>query len=534
MLNFSNLVTRLDEELVQEIVGKDVIATLNNIDPKFAQLNNIREALLKVYTPYMLIKNDNVFNVFVDILKADEANELADRLGLQNYSNVYEKLKSININGKNNEPTILNFFGIEKPSIPEKVEPIYVYNTECNYPLFPHQRLAIKELQSKLYLNSKRVMLHMPTGSGKTRTAMNAICNHLRSKEPTVVVWFANSEELCQQSFDEFLRAWSFLGDREINAIKYWGNSTAEFSTLNDGFIVAGLQKTDRLLRRSIEPIAELMNKTSLVIMDEAHMSIAPTYKDLLDIITGGEASLLGLSATPGRTWSNIDEDEKLSEFYNRQKVSLKVEGYNNPVEYLIDNGYLAKVNNSSLLYSSGLQLTSRDLKYLEEKLTLPDEVFKKLSTDQKRNILIIQKVEELILRHKRIILFAINVEHSNLLATILQAKGVNAFSITSQTDSQQRRQLIDRFKSDEDDPIVLCNYGILTTGFDAPRTSCAVIARPTKSLVLYSQMVGRAIRGINAGGNLEAEIVTVVDTELPGFQDVAASFFNWEDVWEE
>jgi superfamily II DNA or RNA helicase len=81
---------------------------------------------------------------------------------------------------------------------------------------------------------------------------------------------------------------------------------------------------------------------------------------------------------------------------------------------------------------------------------------------------------------------------------------------------------------------MVICNYGVLTTGFDAPKTSAALIARPTRSLVLYSQMVGRAIRGERAGGNKSAEIVTVVDPELHGFGDVSAAFTNWEDVWDE
>jgi superfamily II DNA or RNA helicase len=77
-------------------------------------------------------------------------------------------------------------------------------------------------------------------------------------------------------------------------------------------------------------------------------------------------------------------------------------------------------------------------------------------------------------------------------------------------------------------------NYGVLTTGFDAPQTSAALIARPTKSLVLYSQMIGRAIRGPRAGGNETAEILTVVDTGLQGFGDVEQAFLNWEDVWQE
>ena len=78
----------------------------------------------------------------------------------------------------------------------------------------------------------------------------------------------------------------------------------------------------------------------------------------------------------------------------------------------------------------------------------------------------------------------------------------------------------------------MLVNFGVLTTGFDAPAASAALIARPTKSLVLYSQMVGRVIRGPLAGGTERCEIVTVVDTTLPGFGDVADAFMNWEDVW--
>ena len=81
---------------------------------------------------------------------------------------------------------------------------------------------------------------------------------------------------------------------------------------------------------------------------------------------------------------------------------------------------------------------------------------------------------------------------------------------------------------------MVLCNYGVLTTGFDAPGISAALIARPTRSLVLYSQMIGRAIRGPRSGGNREAEIISVVDPRLPGFGDIAEAFENWEDIWHE
>ena len=78
----------------------------------------------------------------------------------------------------------------------------------------------------------------------------------------------------------------------------------------------------------------------------------------------------------------------------------------------------------------------------------------------------------------------------------------------------------------------MLCNYGVLTTGFDAPQTSAVVIARPTTSVVLYSQMVGRAIRGTHVGGTAEAHVVNVHDTGIDVFRDVARQFLRWEDSW--
>src|SRR5690606_14200005 len=127
---------------------------------------------------------------------------------------------------------------------------------------------------------------------------------------------------------------------------------------------------------------------------------------------------------------------------------------------------------------------------------------------------------------------FATTVEHSDLLAYVLRARGLWARSVTGSTPGSERLAILDQFKASSDEPRVVCNFGVLTTGFDAPQTSAAVIARPTTSLVLYSQMVGRAIRGPEAGGNAAAEIVTVVDSALPGFGDVREAFLNWEDVW--
>ena len=161
--------------------------------------------------------------------------------------------------------------------------------------------------------------------------------------------------------------------------------------------------------------------------------------------------------------------------------------------------------------------------------------MLERFAFDTARNIAIIEGVNELIARgHRRVILFSVSVRHAEDLAAALSAYGVESHVVSGETPPGRRSAILKTFKSPVDRPIVLCNFGVLTTGFDAPRTSAAIIARPTKSLVLFSQMVGRATRGTKAGGNATCEVLTVHDPAYPGFGDIAEAFFNWEDVWDE
>jgi superfamily II DNA or RNA helicase len=302
----------------------------------------------------------------------------------------------------------------------------------------------------------------------------------------------------------------------------------------SDGLVVAGLAKLFSAAKGSIAFIDALRLKTSLVVMDEAHQSVADTYSTLLDVLLASPdtTALLGLTATPGRTWNEPSEDEKLAKYFARQKVTLRVPGYDNPLEYLIDEGYLARPTFEPVLYQPGSEITLEDVAAIERHFDIPDRIIRKLEGDEQRNLAVLRKVEELVKRHRRILVFAASVEHSNLLAAVLRARGVDAASITGTTPADERASLIASFRSDSPEVRVLCNYGVLTTGFDAPKTSAAVIARPTRSLVLYSQMIGRAIRGPRAGGNAVAEVFTIQDPHLPGFGNIADAFVNWEDVW--
>ena len=363
---------------------------------------------------------------------------------------------------------------------------------------------------------------------------MNVIADHLRNNEPTLVIWLAYSEELCEQAVTEFEKAWDYLGDRPLSTYRFWGSHDLDLEQAQDGLVVAGLAKVYNAAKKSIRFINQLGVRCSLVIIDEAHQAIAQTYKLVLDalVIPYEKTALLGLTATPGRTWADINADAQLAKFFAQQKVTLEIEGYDNPIDYLVDQQYLAKANYRPLFYEKGIEISPQDLNRINKELDIPQYILNRLAEDEQRNLRIILELEELAQHHQRIIVFSTSVEHAQLLTSILRLRGFNADAVTGNTPKSARESIINSFKDEQPQTKILCNYGVLTTGFDAPKTSAAVIARPTKSLVLYSQMVGRAIRGLKAGGNATAEIITVVDAQLPGFESVASAFHNWEDVW--
>lgn len=427
------------------------------------------------------------------------------------------------------------FFGLDTAEAAGGALALPVERVGVGYGLFPHQRSVVRRTLAKVGGGHGRTLVHMPTGAGKTRTAMHIVADALRADEPSLVVWLASTKELLEQAAEAFAAAWPALGDREVSIHRFWANYGDAPTSLDDGLLVAGLAKMHAWRQRAPSDFLRLAARTRLVVIDEAHQAIAPTYRALIDALTasGQHHALLGLSATPGRSWNDIDADEELSSFFQGSKVVLEAGADPNPVKYLLDEGYLARPTFSQIEYSPARQPSARELQKIADHGDFPDELLDAFAVEVERNIAIIAAVKSLVERgHSRIILFAPTVGNAETVAEALVAHGVRASVVTGETPANRRAAALRAFKSDDPRPLVMCNFGVLTTGFDAPRTSAAVIARPTRSLVLYSQMVGRATRGLKAGGNATSEILTVHDPEYPGFGDIAEAFFNWEDVW--
>lgn len=214
--------------------------------------------------------------------------------------------------------------------------------------------------------------------------------------------------------------------------------------------VVAGLAKVYHAAKKSIRFINQLGVHCSLVIIDEAHQAVAETYKLVLDalVIPYEKTALLCLTATPGRTWADINTDAQLAKFFAQQKVTLEIPGYDNPINYLVDKQYLAKVNYRSLFYETGIELTPQDLNRINTELDIPQYILNRLAADEQRNLRIILELEALAQHHQRIIVFInTSVEHARLIASILRFRGFNADAVTGDTPKSERERLIQSFK---------------------------------------------------------------------------------------
>ena len=539
MLSILETLQRLGTAELTSILGTEVSSLLGLIGESVTTTASLSALVVEQVGAAEILLVKQYRNLVLEALPRSDADRFVRLLGLPERASPWNELTARHFRRGSREAELLfSFFGVAPSENRWHDIGPSATSVIAKYPLFSHQILAAESVSLLLNENHRaRVLLHMPTGAGKTRTAMNVISEQLR-RHPDhggVVLWLAHSEELCEQGAEEFIAAWSYLGNRELPVVRFFGDSSCsvDLTDITEGFVVGGLQLLHRRSKSEQGEFLQFANRVRLVVMDEAHMAMAPSYQHLLNMLAADpRTGILGLSATPGRSTIDAAQDVALAKFFNRKKVTLKVPGYENPVEFLQAEGYLAKIEFDRVPYapSREFSLTAAEAASIREGFDLPYEIIRRLGVDVQRNFLILNRIKKEAQTGAKMLVFACSVDHAKLLANLLIAQGLKAAFVTAETRPDRRRQIIRDYR-DTDEIQILTNYGVLTTGFDAPRTSVAVITRPTNSVVLYSQMIGRAARGVRAGGNSTCRVITVVDA-IPGFRSMAEAFTYWDDIW--
>ena len=504
-MKIKDLLLRLGTENLIKFIDDDLFKIIQIRDKSILKQKNFTETILKLSSEKKILINANFRKILLESLKENEA-KIIGRLFNLSGDDIWNKLNNIDFKKKKNLDLLFEIFNVtndenlENNDYIDKENPIII---EPNYPLFDHQINVLNQTKEFFKTPIKKVLLHMPTGAGKTRTAINLVSEKLKENNKNLVVWLAHTEELCQQAHDEFSKAWEIIGNRNLKSYKLFKNFRYNLDDINSGFIVLSLDYAYSLTKTNQNKFFSLARKSKFVVMDEAHMSVAPSYQQVLEILVNKETCLLGLTATPGRAEILSNENFKLAKFYNKQKATLNIKGYKTPIEFLQDKNYLAKVETEKLEVSINITkiFTKKDiakeLKRIQSGRDLSNEFIKKLSMNETRTNMIIEKtIIENKDKNNKIIIFAGSVESAKNIDLILKMENINCALVTGETHLAERRNNIEKFKDVKSGLNIIINYGVLTTGFDAPKANIAIIGRPTQSVTLYSQMVGRVMRG--------------------------------------
>ncbi|MDR0854633.1 MAG: DEAD/DEAH box helicase family protein [Clostridiales Family XIII bacterium] len=473
------------------------------------------------YYPYR-----NKFEALLKLENIQEAVELV-KIAPEYFNTKYYKDKISKIVGGTRDMADI-FEKLQETTESNYAGEMQVEDSKSGIILYAHQQDAIRAMNSKI-LNSDDYagLLVLPTGGGKTLTATYWLMNSLLDKGKKIV-WLAHRHELLNQAQQSFERV--CYSDIAKNKPSYnWRIISGQHDKPvhikpTDDIIIASKTSLKRGLNYFLNNWLKANADEVFLIIDEAHHATASEYRDLIEVIKANtkKFQMLGLTATPFRTADN------------EQGLLKKV--FPNDIAYKID---LRELINRGILSDPIFKSVSTDVNMLElfqendadgalERIinenffdigNIGSDTAYAIATNSKRNNAIVHEYIKNKSKYKKTLVFALTVDMAIALNALFKAAGVKSDFVVSSikdmvtgitTSPEENAEKIQAFRDGDLD--VLVNVNILTEGTDLPDVQSVFLTRPTKSTILMTQMIGRALRGEKAGGTKEAYIVSFVD----------------------
>lgn len=318
-----------------------------------------------------------------------------------------------------------------------------------------YQSNVILNVNAEIAVGNRRVLLVAPTGSGKTVIAGKLISDSVAAGER--VLFLAHRRELIKQA------------SNKLHAIGIdHGIVQAGFQSRQSSVQVGSVQT---IHARAIRSSRMAIPDAELVVIDEAHHVRARTYQQIIENYP--DAVIVGLTATPAR-----GDGRGLGDDFN---VIVECP----QIPELIDGGHLVgtRVYAPTIPDLKGVHIRHGD--YVESELA------ERMDKQQLVGDIVSHWLK--LARDRKTVVFATSVAHSVNLRDEFRRASIMAEHLDGTTPMEDRDAILSRFVKGQIE--VICNCMVLTEGWDCPGVACCVLARPTKSMLLYRQMIGRILR---------------------------------------
>lgn len=327
--------------------------------------------------------------------------------------------------------------------------------------LWDFQVETIEEAREAIRAGHRSLLIVASTGAGKTVIGADIIRSADEMQKQAM--FMAHRRELVRQTADKL---WNFGVEHGIimagQRMDNWkGVQIASIDTLRSRYM------NDKKKHQPDLPAV------AILMVDEAHRSMSPTYQKLIKHYRKQGTIIIGLTATPIR-----GDGKGLGNLYDSMVEAP-------PMSELIRMGYLVppRYYAPTVPDLTGVHIRKGD--YVEGEL--------QKVMDRREPVGDIVENWLRICPERKTIVFAAGVKHSIHIAERFRKAGVAAEHVDGTTPTEDRDAILDRLRSGETQ--LVSNCMVLTEGFDCPSLDCAVLARPTKNLGLYIQMGGRVLR---------------------------------------
>lgn len=340
-----------------------------------------------------------------------------------------------------------------------------------------YQEQSIEGIKHWFGTQTSPPLLVLPTGSGKTVVFATLIQNLYRINPNKRFLILAHRQELISQARDKLLSVWPCAPYSIMAA------GLKEFDATAPIVIASRDTLASKKRLHACEPF-------DLIVVDEAH-HIAPDknsrYRKILSHLEEiGDPYVMGVTATPYRMGQGLIYG--MDDEYYFGGVAHQV-----TIPELIEQDYLCRLSAFAVADSAIIDASSARLKFKGGDYRESD-----LEVIAMEDHTIVQIIDDWIDKafskgRTSSVFFCVTVAHAYKMRMYLNKSGIKAAAITAETPTKERVQILEDFESGEIN--ALCNVAVLTEGWDAPRTDCIAILRPTKSLGLYVQICGRGMR---------------------------------------